>query len=149
MNFVSVIIPTFKRSDLLKNTIDSVLNQTYPYFEIIVVDDNEASSSYRKKTELLMSQYSLSTKIKYLKNEKNCGGSASRNNGVLASTGDFICFLDDDDTFHATKLEKQMSIMLSKDKTWGAVYCNYNFVSKNKIIRKTEHQEEGNLLFDM
>ena len=74
LGLVSVIIPTYKRADRLKKTIESVLDQSYPNIEIIVVDDNDSISEYRKKTELIMSEYINASNVKYIKHSKNMNG---------------------------------------------------------------------------
>ena len=67
---VSVIIPTYKRSDMLIQAIDSVINQTYSNLEIIVIDDNDPNSKYRIETKEKLSTYIESGTIIYIENEK-------------------------------------------------------------------------------
>src|SRR5690625_1431721 len=76
---VSVIIPTYKRSDFLERALESVLAQSYANIEVVVVDDNEPNSSFRAKTEEKMKKYSEDKRIKYIKNKKNLGGALARN----------------------------------------------------------------------
>lgn len=109
---VSVIIPTFKRSEKLETAINSVLNQTYQNFEIIIVDDNNPDTEYRKETEKYMERYKNNKKIRYIKMEKNGGGAAARNYGIEHAKGEYIAFLDDDDEFMPEKLEHQLKFML-------------------------------------
>ena len=104
-NLISVVIPTYNRKHLLQKAIASVLNQTYSNFELIVVDDCSTDS-----TEHFMK--SLSDKrIRYIKHEKTKHASASRNTGIQLSKGEFIAFLDDDDRWLPTKLEKQLKLL--------------------------------------
>ncbi len=112
---VSVVIPTHKREvECLKKAIDSVLNQTYKNIEIIVVDDSP--STYEKRPEVKAYVEGLDyDKVIYLQNEKNLGGSLTRNRGIDASTGDYIAFLDDDDEYTSNKIEKQLKFMLDND----------------------------------
>lgn len=70
---VSVIIPTYARNDTLKNAVDSVLHQTYPYIEIIIVDDNPAESEYRKSAECILEEYKDNDRIIYIQNKRNMG----------------------------------------------------------------------------
>ena len=102
---VSVIIPTYKRPDSLDRAINSVLGQTYPYVEVIVVDDNNPDTEGRRQTEAKMASFADNLRVKYVKHEQNKNGAAARNSGAKASTGDFIAFLDDDDEFLPKKNE--------------------------------------------
>ncbi len=119
---VSIIIPTYKGSYSLKRAVDSVLEQTYENIEVIVVDDNNPETNFRKTTELIMSEYSINPKVKYIKHEKNKNGAAARNTGFINSEGKYIGFLDDDDIFLSTKIEKQIKYLLIH-KEFPAVYC--------------------------
>lgn len=119
---VSIIIPTFKRNNLLDKTLNSVINQNYNNYEIIVVDDNNPNTEYRKMTENLMEKYKNNSKIKYIKHCRNLNGSAARNTGIKFSNGKYICFLDDDDIIYKDKIKEQVKF-LEKNKNYNAVYC--------------------------
>jgi glycosyltransferase involved in cell wall biosynthesis len=93
---VSVIIITYNRSQLLPVAIDSVLAQTYPSIEVIVVDDGSTDD-----TPEVMLHYA--ERVRYIRQE-NRGVPAARNTGIRAATGDFINFLDSDDFFLPTKI---------------------------------------------
>ncbi|MBW4084527.1 glycosyltransferase family 2 protein [Paenibacillus sp. S150] len=108
---VSVIIPTYKRSEFLTRAIDSILNQTYKHIEIIVVDDNHPESDYRKQTENKISRYIDGNLIIYHKNSTNMGGALARNEGIHIASGDYITFLDDDDVYEEQKIETQIMYM--------------------------------------
>lgn len=100
---VSVIISTYNRFELVINSINSVLNQTYKDFEIIVVNDCSDDSRYDELEER--------TDIKYFKLKERSGlPSVVRNFGIKNSNGEWIAFLDDDDTWQPEKLERQMSL---------------------------------------
>ena len=105
---VSVIIPTYKRLGMLGRAIDSVLNQTYNNIEIIIVDDNNEDSEYRKETERFMKKYDDNIEIKYVKHKQNKNGAAARNTGINNANGVYIAFLDDDDEFSPKKIELQI-----------------------------------------
>lgn len=109
---ISVIIPTYKRSEFLSRAINSVLEQTYGNIEVVVVDDNREGSQYRSDTEQCMLQYSNNNKVLYIKNPDNLGGSKARNVGIEASIGYFITFLDDDDIYLPEKVEVQANHMI-------------------------------------
>jgi glycosyltransferase involved in cell wall biosynthesis len=102
-NFVSVIIPTYNREQCLKKAIDSVLSQTYPYFELIVVDDGSEDN-----TAKLVDR--ISSDITYLRQE-NKGPAAARNRGIDTARYDLVAFLDSDDWFAENKLDVQVKSM--------------------------------------
>ncbi len=131
-DLVSVIIPTYKRPDSLKNAIKSVVNQTYKNIEIIVVDDNSKFPDYRKKTKEIVKEY---PQIILIENKKNLGGALSRNEGIYIAKGKFIAFLDDDDTYREDKIEKQYDLyQKNKDKKIGLVFCNDKDINENENI---------------
>ena len=112
---VSVIIPTYKRKlDYVSNALQSVLNQTYDNIEIIVVDDSPNDFPYRDEIKNYIEKLN-DDRVIYIRNEKNLGGSLSRNVGINASRGEYITFLDDDDEYMPGKVEKQLKFMLSND----------------------------------
>ena len=99
---LSIIIPTYKRNDYLSRALDSILSQKGRY-EVIVVDDNDSDSEYRQKNIELMKKYK---DVIYLKHKKNKNGAAARNTGIAEAQGKYITFLDDDDEFTPTRIEK-------------------------------------------
>jgi glycosyltransferase involved in cell wall biosynthesis len=102
-HIVSVILPTYNRAQLVCEAIESVLSQTYPYFEIIVVDDG--STDY---TSEVLEKYK--DKIIYIYQE-NKGPGDARNRGITEAKGNYIAFLDSDDIWFDHKLELQVAIM--------------------------------------
>nr|MCR5451938.1 glycosyltransferase [Lachnospiraceae bacterium] len=107
--FVSVIIPTYNRAYCLKNAIDSILSQTYPHLELIIVDDGSTDNT----TELINSYND--DRLRYLKLDKNAGQSAARNIGLENSKYDLISFHDSDDIWHKDKLEKIVPLFNESD----------------------------------
>ncbi len=107
---ISVIIPNFNRGDLLKETLESVLKQSYPYWEAIVVDDGSTDNS-----ESVGLEYALKdSRIKYYKRTKESGGApVCRNIGIQKSTGDYLIFLDSDDLLASYCLEQRMNQITS------------------------------------
>ena len=99
---VTVILPSWNRAAWLKKSIDSVLEQTFRDFELIVVDDASTDS-----TQEILTSYS--GKIRSITFEKNLGVSAARNAAVKNCDSEWIAFLDSDDFWHPHKLQKQIA----------------------------------------
>lgn len=125
MPLVSIVIPTYGRSELLPKAIESALNQTYKRTEIFVVDDNDGGSEHRGQTQRALQPYTQSKQITYLKHNKNRGGSAARNTGIKASQGKYVALLDDDDEWFPEKIEKQVRYFEVLDQKVGVIYCSY------------------------
>ena len=100
---ISVIIPTYNRVKFLPEAIESVLAQTYPYFELIIVDDGSDDN-----TASLVQSYDQD--IIYVR-QKNRGPAAARNRGVQAARFNYLAFLDSDDRFVENKLAVQLRAM--------------------------------------
>lgn len=111
---VSVVISSFNYAHFIGETIESIVKQTYPAYEIIVVDDGstddsvEIIKSYGERVRLIL--------------QKNQGVCVARNNGARKSTGDIIAFLDSDDAWRPQKLERQVAAFES-DAEVGLVSC--------------------------
>lgn len=144
---VTVIITTYKRADFLERAINSVLNQTYKDFELIVVDDNDSNTEYRKSVEKIMKKYSNNNKIIYIQHEKNKNGAAARNTGIKLAKGEYIAFLDDDDYFFKNRLERCVNT-LEKYNEYNAVYTSAIKVRNKKIYQYIHAINEGNLEFE-
>lgn len=93
---VSVIITTYHNERYLPRAVESVLHQSYPNIELIVVDDNPPESDARRATELVMQEY---PDVIYLRHPENRNGAAARNTGIRAAKGTYIAFLDNDDFY--------------------------------------------------
>ncbi|MCU0749637.1 MAG: glycosyltransferase [Akkermansiaceae bacterium] len=111
MKKVSVIIPTYNRASQVPGAVESVLAQTWENCEVIVIDDGSKDNT----SEVLAP---FMDRIRYVKTE-NGGVSAARNRGILEADGDWIAFLDSDDTWDPDKLAKQITAMEST----GAKVC--------------------------
>ena len=115
---VSAIITTRNRKKMLRMALESVLSQTYYEIECIVVDD-AGSDNTREYIQDLIDRYKI--RYIYITPEESRGGNHARNIGILASRGEYIAFLDDDDEWLPTKIEKQVEAM--RDQSVGFVYC--------------------------
>ena len=136
---ISVVIPTYNRIELLKRSIDSVINQTIKPSEIIIVDDgsNDGTEAMVKK------KYDSLKLIK----QKNKGASAARNSGIKASSGEWICFLDSDDEWKNDKLEKQI-MAVANNSDYKFFHSNEIWIKNGKRInQKKKHKKYGGYIF--
>lgn len=107
MNLVSVIIPFYKKHQFLKRAIESVLNQTYQKFEIIIIHDDPEDNNF----ELIEEIKKKDQRILISRNKENIGAGLSRNVGIDMSSGKYIAFLDADDIWYKDKLSNQIKFM--------------------------------------
>ncbi len=130
--FISIIIPTFNRASFLRSSINSILNQTYQKFEIIVVDDGSTDNTKEVIKEFPQIRYFY---------QKNAGVSQARNLGIKKAKYEYIAFLDSDDEWKKDKLEIQIAfhkqnpnILISHtDETW---------IRNGKEIKKKNYQSK-------
>lgn len=140
---ITVVTPTYKRHQYLKNAIDSVLAQTYTDFEMIVVDDNPVGSEERKLTEEVIKEVT-DPRVHYVQNEKNLGGAGSRNVAIDLAKGEYIAFLDDDDMYLPTRLEVQYKKMVEND--WDVSVMDgatYNYETGEKLTERHQQIRNG------
>jgi FkbM family methyltransferase len=116
MSKISVIITTYNRADMLKKAIQSVLNQNYGDYELLILDNDSTDN-----TERVVKNFMESGKIKYIKH-KQLNISQARNLGIEKSTGEYIAFLDDDDEWLPNKLASQISVFNAGDGRAALVY---------------------------
>ena len=126
---VSVIIPTYNRARLLTQAVDSVLNQTFKDYELIIVDNYSSDN-----TESVVKSYD-DERIRYFKNQNHGLIGVNRNYGIQKSQGEYISFLDDDDLWLPGKLEKQVELLDSNPEL-GLVYSDINIIGSNGNVLK-------------
>lgn len=144
---ISVVIPTHSGSQVICRAVDSVLSQTYPNIEIVVVDDNGKGSEEQIATMKAMEKYASDDRIKYFVHEVSLHGSAARNTGVRHSNGEFIALLDDDDYFLPNNIEEHYRTHLDHDKSYGVSFCGMHIV-RGKLEDDIIAKHEGNVLVD-
>ncbi len=125
---VSVIIPTYNRARLIGRAIQSVLDQTYQNFEIIVVDDGSTDNTIK----VIRYFQKIDKRIRYIRHDNNKGGSAARNTGIKAAQGDYIAFQDSDDEWFPEKLRKQMRLFAKAPVEVGVVYTGFWRIENGK-----------------
>lgn len=129
MNLVSIITPLYNSSLFLDKTINSIISQSYYYWELIIVDDCSQDNSI----EIALDFSSKDIRIKVIQMEKNSGAAAARNTAIKAANGRFIAFLDSDDLWHPHKLEKQINFMLKNNYAFS--YTAYEKINEEgKVI---------------
>ena len=114
---VSVVLPTFERANTLLRSVTSVLEQTYPNLELIVVDDGSTD-----RTAALIGDIK-DARLKYVRLARNRGQAVARNVGISESQGVLIAFQDSDDTWQIDKLERQVNVLAANPDIAG-VYCD-------------------------
>ena len=145
-DLVSIIMPSWNTGQYISESIESVINQSYENWELIIVDDCSSDN-----TDEVVSSYK-DDRIKYFKNEHNCGAALTRNRAILESRGEWIAFLDSDDLWAPQKLEKQVSFM--KQNGYVFSYHDYQkiddkskplniYVSGPKIVTKRKMYNYG------
>ena len=121
---VSVVIPTYNCAPRLLRALQSVAAQTYPNVEVIIVDDGSTDDTADRVAEWTANS---GANVRYVR-QSNEGPAAARNHGMRLASGDAIAFLDSDDEWRPTKLEKQMPLLKGDV---GLVYCANAFVDSN------------------
>lgn len=139
---VSIITPLYNSEKYIGETIESVLNQTYRNWEMLIVDDCSKDNGVK-----IVNEYVLKDKrIKLFKNEKNEGVSFTRNKAIDLSQGIYIAFLDSDDLWKKEKLEKQISFM--EKNNIDLSYTGYEKINMDgslrgeiKVLKKIDYKE--------
>jgi len=142
---VSVVIPTHNRAEFVKAAIQSVLNQTYQDFEIIVVDDASKDATAEAVNSF------QDGRIQYVRHETNKGEAGARNTGVMNAIGQFVAFLDDDDEWLPEKLEKQVNLFRGSSPIIGVVYTGVIEIeaSTGRIIGQRIPVKRGDIFKDL
>ncbi len=139
MSLVSIIIPYFKKKNYIKSTINSVLNQKFKNFEILIVydDANKSELNVLKKIK------SKDKRIRIIVNKKNIGAGFSRNKAIKSSKGKYIAFIDADDLWKPKKLQQQ--ILFMKKKNIDISHTSYSII--NEMNKKISIRKARNLTF--
>ena len=140
---VSIILPTFNRADVISRAIESVINQTYSNYELIIVDDGSSDN-----TSAIVSKYTSG--VKYIK-QLNSGVSSARNTGIRSSSGKYIAFIDSDDAWHAEKLELQIKFFQDHSQSNIAIVCtdaNFIDMNGNEFVRIRKLQRKSTCVLD-
>ena len=131
---VSIITPVYNCYKLLPKTIESVINQTYENWEMILVDDCTPDNS----AEIIKEYMKNEPRIKYFKLDNNSGAAVARNKALELSKGRFVAYLDADDLWRPEKLEKQVDFMIKNSYAFTCTdyeKINEEGESLNKIVK--------------
>ena len=142
---VSIIMPTYNCAKFIKETIQSVINQTYENWELVIVDDCS-----KDNTEEIVASFN-DKRIKYHRLEKNSGAAVARTTSMKKAIGNYMAFLDSDDLWKKDKLEKQLDFM--KKNNYNFTCTAYEQINEegnklNKIIKTKEKANYNRILLD-
>lgn len=127
---ITVVMPNYNGHRFVEQAIDSVLNQTYSNFELLVVDDCSKDDSL----QLIQQKAQSDDRIRVIALKHNAGVANARNVGIKEAKGDYIALLDNDDLWTEDKLERQLALA---QKGADIVYCSYDFIDEqNNSIKK-------------
>jgi len=127
---ISVITPVYNAEKYILETMDSVLNQTLTDFEYILIDDQSPDRS----AEIIKEYQKRDPRIKYIQLDDNSGAAVARNTGIEHAKGRFIAFVDSDDKWYPTKLEKQVSYMKTENKAF--TYTKFELINDDGSLKK-------------
>jgi len=126
-SIVSIITPSYNSLKFIAKTINSVLDQTYQEWEMIIIDDCSSDASI----DIIEKYIENDNRIKCIKLEKNVGPANARNVGIQEAKGKYIAFLDSDDIWFPNKLEKQIEFMQKND--LSLTYSSYETIDENNL----------------
>lgn len=142
---ISIIMPTYNCGKFIKETIQTVIKQTYKNWELIIVDDYS-----KDNTEEIVAEFK-DDRIKYNKLKENSGAAVARTTAMKIASGNYMAFLDSDDLWKKDKLEKQLKFM--KDNNYNFTCTAYEQIDEqsnklNKIIQVKEKADYNRILLD-
>jgi teichuronic acid biosynthesis glycosyltransferase TuaG len=138
MELVSAIIPFYKKKKFIKETISSILKQTYENIEIVIVyDDTE-----KDDLNFLKENFSDNNKIRIIVNDRNLGAGFSRNKGIKAAKGNYIGFIDADDLWSKEKISKQIDFM--KKNNLKISHTSYEIINEDGMMLGTRKSRNFN-----
>lgn len=147
--FFSVIIPTFNRAKLLRNCLNSLVQQSFKDFEVLICDDGSVD-----ETEQVIETFKINLDIKYYKLENSGGPAYPRNVGISKAKGQWVCFLDSDDEWYSNKLEKCYQIITNyifKEKKYSILFHDFDIYNSDGKVGKSKGRKisYNNTLYDL
>lgn len=148
MDLISIIVTTYKGLDNIFECVKSAMEQDYPNFEVIVVDDNGKDTDNQKMTEYILKPYFNYENFKYIVHKKNINGSAARNTGIKNSKGSYVSFLDDDDILYKNSIRLRYYELSRKPEQYGIVFSSFSQYIGEKKDFDCVYDFDGNILVD-
>lgn len=140
---VSIVLPVYNGEKYLAQSIESVLNQTYKNFELIIVNDCSTDSS----EEIILKYKSQDDRIVYIKNEINSKLPKSLNNGFAIAKGEYFTWTSDDNMYHQNAIGTMVGFM-EQHTDVGLVYCDYNMIDEyGKFRNKVNVESKEKLMY--
>lgn len=134
-DLISIVVPVYNAAAYLAETITMVIRQTYPEWELLLVDDcstDESAEVIRRTiTEQAAADPQIKDRIRLIRKEKNEGAALARNTGIREAKGRYLAFLDADDVWLPDKLAKELAFMKEKDAAF--VFCSYEFGDEDAV----------------
>ena len=124
---ITIIMPTFNREKTIQRAIQSVINQTYSDWELIIVDDCSTDQTQELVTSI------KDDRLQYVRLQQNSGACFARNKGIQIAQGDYITFLDSDNEYVPDKLERQLNRICRTDA--GMICCRYQVHCQTGMLR--------------
>lgn len=136
---VSIIVPVYNVEKYIQETVESVMAQTYPHWELLLVEDGSSDKTVEIITGLMGMEGA--SRIRLIRQPSNMGAARARNRGLLEARGRYIAYLDADDLWVPEKLERELSFL--KEKEAAFVFTGYEFADENgkgtgKVVRVPE-----------
>lgn len=148
MDFITIIISTYKGEEGIVECVQSALAQDYKEYEVIVVDDNGKGTKSQRTTEELLKAFKTNSKFKYIVHEKNINGSAARNTGIKNARGTYLAFLDDDDILTSDSIRLRYEKLSLMPAEYGIVFSSFEQFINGKKDFDCIYDFEGNILDD-
>lgn len=140
---VSVVMPTYRRSELMVRAVRSVLDQSYHDFELVVVDDNGEGHPEQIATRERLSREFDDSRIHYHINPGPHGGSGARNLGIHVARGRYVAFVDDDEDWLPEKLAEQVAYFENSEPTVGVVHTGFYDWKPDGSVREARPKMDG------
>ena len=132
---VSVVVPAFNAAKTIRETLQSISQQTYTALDVIVVDDGSTD-----ETVAIVRSHSASDPRFRIVSKPNAGVASARNEGTKTSKGEFIAFIDADDLWHPTKIEKQLKSLIAAGPDTALVYSPFRLIDAGGIVLASPHK---------
>ncbi len=146
MPMVSVVVATYRRDSVLQRALESLAEQKFDDFEIILVDDND-DPEWNDKVSNIVSSFIAAHKdirLKHITNHPNKGSARTRNVGIEAAVGEYVCFLDDDDVYLPERIENQIGPIRKENADYSITdLALYSETEKLIEVRKRDYITEN------